>query len=339
MVPSPAKTRVPTTPLSGRVWKKGKMSDGDEDAGMMSGGDGGGKGGNIGKNGGGKDLTMVMVEEQIKEMQKTITEMTKQMDELKRENKRLKEGENHIQNEVNHDKGGWGRGEKGGWKDDDGWVGADWKRWAREDEARKRDGARDDDNGKWEHEFGGNGKYDRGSRVWRGGGDYDRRNEMIARGFDRNTYWKEIKQKVEEVMGVAGITYSRVKVIGEKASFAIIKFEQYESKQEFKKWLSQHGEEVRRERWMWFGDNADKRTRDKEIAVGLVVKALKMAREGRDDVYRDYKHGKVWVGNELVARWDGRSDVMHFRREGKDIRAAYKAMKGREGRDEEEFSE
>ena len=46
MVPSPAKTRVPTTPLSGRVWKKGKMSDGDEDAGMMSGGGGGGKGGN-----------------------------------------------------------------------------------------------------------------------------------------------------------------------------------------------------------------------------------------------------------------------------------------------------
>ena len=54
---------------------------------------------------------------------------------------------------------------------------------------------------------------------------------MISRGFDRNTYWKEIKWNVEEVMEVSGITYNRVKVIGEKASFVIIKFDQYESKQ------------------------------------------------------------------------------------------------------------
>ena len=90
---------------------------------------------------------------------------------------------------------------------------------------------------------------------------------------------------------------------------------------------------------MWFGDNEDKRTRDREIWVGLVVKALKMAWEGRNDVYRDNKQGKVWVGNELVARLDGMSNVMQFRREGKDIRAAYKALKVREGGEEEEFSE
>ena len=41
----------------------------------------------------------------------------------------------------------------------------------------------------------------------------------------------------------------------------------------------------------------------------------------------------------MVARWEGTSDVMHFRREGKDIRAAYKALKVREGGEEEEFSE
>ena len=82
---------------------------------------------------------------------------------------------------------------------------------------------------------------------------------------------------------------------------------------------------------MWFGDNVDKRTRDREISVGLVVKALKMAWEGRNDVYRDYKQGKVWVGNELVARLDGMSDVMQFRREGKDTTAAYKALKVSEG--------
>ena len=90
---------------------------------------------------------------------------------------------------------------------------------------------------------------------------------------------------------------------------------------------------------MWFGDNVDKRTRDKEIAVGPVVKALKKRDEGREDVYRDYKQGKVWVGNELVARWEGTSDVMHFRHEGKDIRAAYKALRVRERGEEEEFSE
>ena len=145
-------------------------------------------------------------------------------------------------------------------------------------------------------ESGKNERYDRVSRVWWGDGNHDRRNEMIARGFDRNTYWKEIKGKVEEVLDVSGIRYNKVKVIGEKASFAIIKFDQYESKQEFKKWLSRHGDEVRRERWMWFGDNVDKRMRDREIAVGLVVKALKRAREGRNDVYRDYKQGEVWVG-------------------------------------------
>ena len=33
------------------------------------------------------------------------------------------------------------------------------------------------------------------------------------------------------------------------------------------------------------------------------------------------------------------SDVMHFRGEGKDIRAAYKALRLREWREEEEFSE
>ena len=174
--------------------------------------------------------------------------------------------------------------------------------------------------------------------VW--GGNLDRRNEMIARGFDRNTYWKEIKEKVEEVIEVSGITYDRVKVIGEKASFAIINFDHYESKKEFKKWLSRHGEEVKRERWMWFGDNVDKRTWDREIAVGLVVKALKTAREGRNDVYRDYKEGKVWVGNDFVARWEGMSDVMNFWGGGKNIRASYKALRVREWREEEEeFSE
>ena len=63
---------------------------------------------------------------------------------------------------------------------------------------------------------------------------------------------------------------------------------------------------------MWFGDNVDKKSRDREVAVGLVVKALMGAKEGRKDVYRDYKQGKVWVGNELVSKWEDDSKVMTF---------------------------
>ena len=221
-----------------------------------------------------------------------------------------------------------GRRDKGGWKQGEERVDDDWE----------KDDVWTEDEGKWEQKLGRDGRDDRGARVWWGGG-YDRRNEMIARGFYRNTYWKEIKEKVEEVMGVSTIIYKKVKVIGERTSFAIIQFDSYENKLEFKKWLSWHGKEVKRERGMWFGDNVDKRTRDREIAVGSWVKALMMAREGRNDVYRDYKQGKVWVGDELVARWEGTSDVIHFRREGKDIRAAYKALRVREGGEEDEFSE
>ena len=69
---------------------------------------------------------------------------------------------------------------------------------------------------------------------------------MIVRGFRRNTYWKEIKTRVEELLGLSGMMYKGMKVIGEKTSFAIIKFDQYQNKLDFKKWLSWNGKEVRR---------------------------------------------------------------------------------------------
>jgi hypothetical protein len=56
-------------------------------------------------------------------------------------------------------------------------------------------------------------------------------------------------------------------------------------------------------------------------------------------VYRDYKQGKVWVGNELVSKWEDDSKVMTFRGEGKDIRGAYKSSKAGWWREEDEFSE
>ena len=104
--------------------------------------------------------------------------------------------------------------------------------------------------------------------------------------------------------------------------------------------MAEHGKRVKGEKGMWFGDNVDKKTRDKEVAVGGVVKALMAAKEGRRNVYRDYKQGKVWVGNAVVAKWENESQVMTFRSEGKDIRGTYKTSKAGGWREEEdEFSE
>ena len=370
--------RVPTTPGSGRVWKKGKTGndegdgdldmtalagDGDpatgvgkgkENEGPIKGGKDGTKGGDKGgmglkgggtKGGGGRDLTAAMMEEQVtvmmgrmRQMQEEISMMKKAMEDVRIENEQLKNQlKQRIQNNKDKEVGGGGD-QVGGRVLEDAWK--DWKEGKGKDQATTEDHHWDDGNIKWEQKAGGDWRDDWWTRTWRVGGNYDRQNEMVARGFDRNTYWKEIKEKVEEVMGKSGITYNRVRVIGEKSSFAIIRFDQYENKQEFKKWLAEHGKEVKGEKGMWFGDNVDKKTRDKEVAVGLVVKALMAAKEGRRDVYRDYKQGKVWVGNVVVAKWEDDSQVMTFRGEGKVIRVAYKASKvgGWRG-EEDEFSE
>ena len=48
-------------------------------------------------------------------------------------------------------------------------------------------------------------------------------------------------------MKVTTVTYGGVKVIGHMASFAIIRFDAYENKQDFKRWLQKYGEEVKKE--------------------------------------------------------------------------------------------
>jgi hypothetical protein len=91
---------------------------------------------------------------------------------------------------------------------------------------------------------------------------------MVASGFERNTYWKEIKAKVEDVMGRSRVTYGGVKVIGQMASFAIIRFDTPENKRQFKWWLQTHGEEVKKEKEIWFGENIDKDSRARERPSG-----------------------------------------------------------------------
>ena len=89
-------------------------------------------------------------------------------------------------------------------------------------------------------------------------------------------------------MRISGVTYTQVRVIGQMASFAIVIFDGYEKKQELKRWLGTHGDEIKTERGVWFGENLDKDGRARERAVGKVERALLLSREGRTDVYRDF---------------------------------------------------
>ncbi len=65
-------------------------------------------------------------------------------------------------------------------------------------------------------------------------------------------------------MGVSRVTNGGVKVIGK---MPIIRFDAYENKQDFKRWLQTYGEEVKREKWIWFGENVDKDARARERAA------------------------------------------------------------------------
>jgi hypothetical protein len=301
------------------------------------GGDGGGNGG--GDGGGRRNLEPTIMQEHVKEMEVKIRIMQQEIDNLKKENMELK---NQNNNENKEQRGG---GNKGKWGEGRWWANDPWKKWNGRDATTEADDTWGNDDGKggqngegWRYQLERDEKDEWETRVWRGG-RIDRRNEMVARGFKRNTYWKEIKSKVEEVMGKSRVTNGGVKVIGQMASFAIIRFDSYENKQEFKHWLQTHGEEVKRERGIWFGDNADADTRARERAVGKVKRALFLAREARTDVYRDYRRGMVYVGDEVVAKWDGMAKMMTFRGEGREIRGTYKKLMEEGKRDEDPFSE
>lgn len=63
-------------------------------------------------------------------------------------------------------------------------------------------------------------------------------------------------------MGISGVTYTQVRVVGQMASLAIVIFDGYEKKQELKRWLGTHGEEMKTQRGVWFGENLDKEEND-----------------------------------------------------------------------------
>ena len=65
-------------------------------------------------------------------------------------------------------------------------------------------------------------------------------------------------------MNESGVEYNYVRVIGKMSSFSIVSFNNYQQKREFKEWLRENGAWVKEERGLWFGDNVDKETREKE---------------------------------------------------------------------------
>ena len=121
------------------------------------------------------------------------------------------------------------------------------KNWNGRDATTEADDTWGNGDGKGGQQFEWDGDGDR-ARVWWGGGN-DRHNDMVARGSNRNTFWKNIKTKVEETMRMSTVTYQGVKVIGQMASFAIIRFDTHEDKQEFKRWLQKYGQEVKKGAW------------------------------------------------------------------------------------------
>ena len=122
------------------------------------------------------------------------------------------------------------------------------------------------------------------------------------------------------------VEYKYVRVIGKMSSFCIIIFEDHQEKRRFKGWLMDNGRRVYSQNGLWFGSNVGKDAREKKRAVGKTKKALMKEWEGRRDVERDFRRGRVWAGRELVAEWDVMSWRMKFRGTGTGIQAEYERM-------------
>ena len=207
------------------------------------------------------------MEEQINVMETTIKKMKDEMGKVKSDIEEMKKHRDDKYTTYGGQENGR-IGKSGGWN-----AGGCWgKGYARTWETDW--GEHDVDDGwKPEWSFAEQGRDDGGHQAQGESRRTDRRNEMVARGFARNTKWKSIKAAVEKVMNKTGVAYSRVQVIGEMNSFAFIKFDAYEHKQAFKRWLEQYGDVVKQEKGVWFGDNVGKDASEKARAVGKVKRA------------------------------------------------------------------
>ena len=188
--------RVPSTPTSGRKWgPKVAKVDGDSneiELEAAAGGKGGGASDGGGDDGGRRNLTIKLLEEELKMMKQNMENMKATNEILKAEIEVLKKNMPQHQNQDNKDKR-----EKGGW-----WVEDAWKDWKKRDETTKGGDERINDDGKWGHGkdkgrnwddewFNDEGEWEkktgrglkdeRAKRIW-WDGRFDRRNEMVAMG-------------------------------------------------------------------------------------------------------------------------------------------------------------
>ena len=151
-----------------------------------------------------------------------------------------------------------------------------------------------------------------------------RTREMIFKNFKRNTPSASVVEAIQAFIEKSGCQIEEKGVFSylPMTSFGIGRFANHEEKRKFKLWLADHKPDMKYKGIDIFAeDNEDKEENDKKTAVGKVIRALYMAREGRKDITRTYDGGQVWVGQKIVAKW--RNGAMDFKGEGLAIKDSY----------------
>ena len=133
---------------------------------------------------------------------------------------------------------------------------------------------------------------------------------MMVMGFDDGNRRPkaEVMQKLEELVSYAGYDIeseleSRPFTIGPVVKMGLMRFKTVAGKSKLKEWLGKNQHRIR-SMGIWVGDNLGKSVRLKKTVTGKVKRALCEVKENRDDVTNDWRRGQVWVGTDLVAKWE-----------------------------------
>ena len=128
--------------------------------------------------------------------------------------------------------------------------------------------------------------------------------EMVIGGFRFNTPSVDIKEYIEVIMnmGEPAFKHKGVRTTRKMTSYGIIRFVSMKEKMRFKKFLASLQEPLEKDgKKLRIGENEDKEVRTRGRTIAKVVKALYDAKEGRQDIKRDYvihevykKEGKIW---------------------------------------------
>ena len=133
---------------------------------------------------------------------------------------------------------------------------------------------------------------------------------MVVRGFSWNTPRNEVVETMNKMVKFAGKEMANALdcppfTIAKMTSFGIVRFKDTTMKNKFKEWLAaDENKEYLKNMKVWMNDNQAKERRVMETVAGKVKCALCQNREGREDVTCDWRWGRVYVGRELVAKWE-----------------------------------